>query len=280
LTVAVHTLLHHRALYPPSSFVAARHRGVCAWVNAAVDAVEAQLLRCALRRVALVVFAPRDGAPLERFVFDLDRFPRVAARDRHVPFAPRSGGGGDGDGEEDGDDARRWEEEEEEDGERALRPGNMAEQFRAALAALAFLPRRLAPLPAGCTFNLAVELRDDAAPPPEHPRPWVPVAASLQRHRPGGEEQLEGYGADLGGVLTTPVRAVEAGEMVFEMWVEEARGKMDRLEREAEGDASGGEDVGEKKTASASKRQERDSKASQRRDDHADESGEFSDLSF
>ena len=109
LTVAVHTLLHHRALYPPESFVAARkyncpvrqsrHRGVCDWVNAAVDAVEGQLLRCAVRRVALVVFAPRTGEPLERFVFDLARFPQVAPQDRHVPFAPRDGeeeGGGGG----------------------------------------------------------------------------------------------------------------------------------------------------------------------------------------
>ena len=32
-------------------------------------------------------------------------------------------------------------------------------------------------------------------------------------------------GSDLGGVKTTPVRAVEAGEFVLEMWIEEARGK-------------------------------------------------------
>lgn len=32
-------------------------------------------------------------------------------------------------------------------------------------------------------------------------------------------------GSDLGGVRTTPVRTVEAGEFVMEMWVEEGRGK-------------------------------------------------------
>ena len=34
-----------------------------------------------------------------------------------------------------------------------------------------------------------------------------------------------GRGSDLGGVKTTPVRTVEAGEFLLEMWVEEGRGK-------------------------------------------------------
>ena len=44
----------------------------------------------------------------------------------------------------------------------------------------------------------------------------------------GGKEyegQRVGRGSDLGGVRTTPVRTVEAGEFVMEMWVEEGRGK-------------------------------------------------------
>jgi mitotic spindle assembly checkpoint protein MAD2B len=289
LTVAVHTLLYHRGLYPPASFIAtrkyncavrqSRHRGVCDWVNAAVDAVEAQLLRCAVRRVALVVFAPVDGEPLERFVFDLARFPQVAPQDRHVPFAPRD------DEDEDVDDDKEQEEDEEEDGERALKPGNLAEQFRGALTELAFLPRRLTPLPAGCTFNLAVELRDNAGPPLEHPQPWVPVTPSLQRDGPGVDDKAGSGGADLGGVLTTPVRAVESGEMAFEMWVEETRGKMERIERE---ESESGDEVEKKapqkkktpRGPSSAKSQERGRKATQPRDDSGDDSDEFSDLSF
>jgi mitotic spindle assembly checkpoint protein MAD2B len=295
LTVAVHTLLHHRALYPPESFLAARaygcpvrqsrHRGVCDWVNAAVDAVEGQLLRCAVERVALVVFAPRTGEPLERFIFDLAHFPRVAPQDRHVPFARRGGGGGGGGDEEEDEGEGEEQEEEDCDGERALRPGNLAEQLRGALSAVAFLPRRLAPLPPGCTFNLVVELRDDAEAPLEHPQPWVPVAPSLQRDRPDGEGGRAEGGADLGGVLTTPVRAVESGEMAFEMWVEETRGKMELLRRE-EGESEGEErdEVAQKKTdqagASAKRSQERGRRTTQRRGDSAHDSDEFSDLSF
>lgn len=38
-------------------------------------------------------------------------------------------------------------------------------------------------------------------------------------------EDEGGRGSDLGGVRTTPVRTVEAGEFVMEMWIEEGRGK-------------------------------------------------------
>ena len=54
-TVAVHLILHERNLYPQTSFLKARkynfpvrqsrHPQVCAWINDAVAAVEAELLK-------------------------------------------------------------------------------------------------------------------------------------------------------------------------------------------------------------------------------------------
>jgi mitotic spindle assembly checkpoint protein MAD2B len=40
-----------------------------------------------------------------------------------------------------------------------------------------------------------------------------------------GEREERKRGEDLGGTQTTPIRAVDAGEMVFEMWIEEGRAK-------------------------------------------------------
>ena len=42
-------------------------------------------------------------------------------------------------------------------------------------------------------------------------------------------------GADLGGARTTPIRAVEAGVLRFEMWVEEGKAK---FEMQAQGSGS------------------------------------------
>ena len=67
---------------------------------------------------------------------------------------------------------------------------------------------------------MAIELREAAEKPIGHPQPWVPSQMGLQ----SGDG--EGRGEDLGGVRTTPVRRVEAGEFVMEMWVEEGRGKV------------------------------------------------------
>lgn len=42
---------------------------------------------------------------------------------------------------------------------------NLNEQFRACLLKMAQVMERLSPIPEGCTFTLAVELKDDAAAP-------------------------------------------------------------------------------------------------------------------
>jgi len=50
----------------------------------------------------------------------------------------------------------------------------------------------------------------------------VPSEPELQTRREGDSERI---GKDLGGVKSTAVRAVEAGEFVMEAWIEEGAAK-------------------------------------------------------
>lgn len=79
-----------------------------------------------------------------------------------------------------------------------------------------------------------------------NPQPWVAAEPGLQRERKGGGdgdgEGKEGgkTGRDVGGVKTTPVRRLEAGAFVMEVWVEEGRGKFE----DEKGQGSGGGEEG------------------------------------
>jgi mitotic spindle assembly checkpoint protein MAD2B len=98
-------------------------------------------------------------------------------------------------------------------------------------------------------------------PPIGHPQKWIAADVGLQRGEgrgKGGDEGGEGgergeegkgkekggeggkKGRDLGGVRTTPVRAVEAGAFKMEVWVEEGRGKVELEEAERLGGGVGG----------------------------------------
>lgn len=164
LAVAVHTLLHHRRVYPPETFLLARaynlpvrqsrHPAVCAWVRDAVAAAGAQIRCGAAASVALVLHAPGAFAVVERWVFEL----------RGVPALPDGDGRrhGQGDGEDAGEDGVNW--------------ADVDEALRGALRRVAYMGESIPPPPEGCTFSLAVELRDEALPPIQvsptlHPRP-------------------------------------------------------------------------------------------------------------
>jgi mitotic spindle assembly checkpoint protein MAD2B len=56
----------------------------------------------------------------------------------------------------------------------------------------------------------------------QHPQPWIPSEPSLQT---GEKGQSTRKGSDLGGVKSVPVRLVEAGAFVLEMWIEEGMAK-------------------------------------------------------
>lgn len=60
----------------------------------------------------------------------------------------------------------------------------------------------------------------------KHSQPWIPSEPSLQTSERGESTRV---GTDLGGVKSVPVRLVEAGAFVLEMWIEEGRAKKDEV---------------------------------------------------
>lgn len=95
------------------------------------------------------------------------------------------------------------------------------EQLRGAVRRMAYAGEKMDALPEGCTFTVAVELRDEAAAPIGHPQPWIPSQPGLQ---PATRDRPE-KGHELCGANTTPIRAIEAGPLFFECWVEEGKTK-------------------------------------------------------
>ncbi|KAH8651604.1 DNA-binding protein, partial [Tricladium varicosporioides] len=203
LTVSIHTLLYTRSLYPLDTFITARaynfpvrqnrHPSVCNWVNSTISSISPLLQNNSVARVIFVVYS-EDLEVLERYLFDISRFPIVDSREKMTEF---------------------------EDASRGL-PNivDIEEQLRATIRRLDYTSSKLAPLPENCTYTVAVELRDEALPPIGHPQPWVPSDPNLQVGKRG-----EKLGEDVGGVKTTPVRLVDSGDFVLEMWVEEGRAK-------------------------------------------------------
>ena len=202
LTVAVHTILYERSLYPHTSFLTARrynhpvrqnrHPKVCDWINDAIAAVEIELLKGVVASVAVAIFSKENKA-MERFVFDASRFPAVSAADLDTPLERRDSEGGDVD---------------------VLPQVDMEEQFRAIMSKLTNCQSALKPLPQGCTFTVAVELKPDGDAPMSHPQPWIPAQSGehdASRNAPNS--------------TTIPIRKVQAGDMIFETWIEEGQDK-------------------------------------------------------
>ncbi|KAI1348143.1 HORMA domain-containing protein [Xylaria sp. FL0043] len=241
LTVCIHNILYYRNLYPPTTFLTSRaynlpvhqsrHPAVCAWVRDAVDAARAQLAQGAVERLAVVVYGPNNsgsgGAVMERWMFDVAQFPAWKG-------VPLDGGGGKG--KERADDDNDGGEEVDGGANAAAEPSgeqqqqsskinwtNVDEQLRAAVRRMAYASEKMAPLPEGCTFTVAVELRDEAEAPIGHPQPWVPTQRNLQT----ASKDQPTPGKDVGGAKTTALRAVEAGPLFFECWVEEGQAKLD-----------------------------------------------------
>ncbi|CEJ92282.1 hypothetical protein VHEMI07943 [[Torrubiella] hemipterigena] len=203
LTIATHSILYHRALYPAASFLTARaynlpvhqsrHPGLCTWIRDAVASAADQIRAGAAHALFIVIYSP-TSAVLERWVFDLSSFPASFGDKAKVSRDFKTGDtGGD----------VNW--------------ADVDEALRGALRRIAFRAEGKGKLPEGCTFTIAVELRDEAEPPISHPQVWIPSEPSLQvpSHR------YPHHGTARGGELTTPIRAVQAGPLFFECWVEE-----------------------------------------------------------
>ncbi|KAK3645178.1 hypothetical protein LTR56_009228 [Elasticomyces elasticus] len=187
LTVAIHTILYERSIYPRTSFLSARkynyavrqsrHPKVCEWINDAVGAVETELLKGTVERVAVVIYT-KSLKPTERPA-DLDtQLERRSQDGETVPVLPSV---------------------------------DLEEQFRATMVKLANSGSSLKPLPDGCTFTVAIELKSEGEAPVSHPQPWMPVQPEMKT--PKGEKGAQ--------PVVRPVRAVAAGELMFESWVEE-----------------------------------------------------------
>ncbi|KAG0652927.1 DNA polymerase zeta processivity subunit [Hyphodiscus hymeniophilus] len=215
LVVAFHTILYERGLYPPSTFLLTRaynfpvrqnrHPKVCRWILDAVAAIQAEMVKSTVSRIVFVIYS-EQGEVMERFVFDVERFPVVPEKERLTEFV-REGGEG--------------EDRLKGTGVSAV---DVEEQLRAAVRKLAYCGGKLGELPEGCTYTVVVELKDGVEPPIGHPQPWIPSEPSLQTGKKGDSERI---GSDLGGVKTVPVRAVEAGEFILESWIEEGKSKID-----------------------------------------------------
>lgn len=214
LVVSIHTILYERGIYPASTFISARkynfpvrqnrHPKVCQWVLDAAAAVEAEMLKGTVSKVAVVIYSP-DAQVLERFMFDLSSFPSVPASESLTPFEEVASA-----------------ETNDSEANPKVSLVDVEEQLRATVRKLAYCGSKLGPLPESCTYTVVVELKEEANPPIGHPQPWVPTVPSLQTGEKGSSARI---GRDLGGVRSTPIRAVEAGEFVLEMWIEEGKVK-------------------------------------------------------
>ncbi|KAI1104067.1 DNA-binding protein [Jackrogersella minutella] len=220
LTICIHNILYYRSIYPAETFLTSRaynlpvhqsrHPKVCSWIRDAVDAVKAQLILGAVERVAVVIY-DKQARVMERWMFDLASFPAWTG------FKETGG--------------MRTDEEEEEPAEEAgnIEPGaerkingtDVDEQLRATVGKLAHAGEKMSSLPDGCTFTIAVELRDEAEAPIGHPQPWIPTLSNLQTI----SKENKTPGRDVGGAKMTPVRSVGAGPLFFECWVEEGKAK-------------------------------------------------------
>lgn len=199
-------------------------------------------------KIGIVIFSygADEGAAgsakiMERYMFDVSAFPVVDKGDRNMEIEWES-------------QTPEVSDHEDERGGVAKRGNvkaldvdvdvNLSEQFRAALIALTTRTSMLAPLPPNCSFNISMELKDEAHvdPPVAHPQPWIPVQPSLQKtgrtpmmRDEFDEEEFEAggrtdEGGDLGGARVTPIRSVEAGVFRFETWIEEGKAKFDNTQ--------------------------------------------------
>ena len=105
------------------------------------------MLKGTVKRIVIVIYSEM-GKVMERFIFDVERFPVVLEREENTEYV-RDGG---------------------DEGERMLKGVGVSavdveEQLRAAIKKLAYCGEKLEELPKGCTYTVAVELKDSADPP-------------------------------------------------------------------------------------------------------------------
>ncbi len=166
----------------------------------------------------VVVIYSASAVPLERFLFDVAGFPVVPTSEGLTIFEDDDATAAAAATATTSASASTW-----------ANAADVEEQFRAVMSKLAYCGSSLGTLPERCSFTVCIELKDDVEAPIGHPQPWIPSPPTLQRPTKGASQRV---GQDLGGVKTHPIRTVESGEFVLELWIEEGREKR-RLQEEA-----------------------------------------------
>ncbi|KAK9466569.1 DNA-binding protein [Lipomyces arxii] len=194
LTVSTHTIIYDRGIYPAESFLLARkynfpvrqsrHPQVCDWIRNAVFACLDQMKLGEVRKVSIVILSNADAA-LERFVFDINSFPKVAVEDTRFQMNIK----------------------------------DMEEQFRSCIMKLSQISTTLGKLPPGCTFTMIVELDKDAKAPQGPESPWI-----ASNDQPQDEHQRTALDLSKPPKLW-PLRNIEIGPAAFDVWVEESWAK-------------------------------------------------------
>ncbi|KAK9238116.1 DNA-binding protein [Lipomyces kononenkoae] len=196
LIVSIHTILYEREIYPHETFMLARkynfpvrqsrHPQVCDWVRNAIGACMDQMRRGDVSKVSVVILSSID-IPLERFVFDVTSFPKVALREQHNEMKNVT-----------------------------LNMTDMEEQYRTCIMKLSHTSSILGKLPPECTFTITIELNDDAKAPVGHDSPWVPADSVTQ---------TPGVPLRSGAPRVRPLRNALMGPLSFDIWVEESKAK-------------------------------------------------------
>ena len=188
----------------------------------------------------LIYGPPPKSQPLERYQFSTASFPRIPNAELYTQFLGEEAAASEtSEDAENSEDTAKPESDEASPVTRYRPPpaSDLPEQFRATLSRLSSLS--LDPLPAECTFTVVIELRDeeDVDPPISRDQSWIAAEPAAQKPARGKrlrEEEdncrsTQGFKStrskDRRGVKTTPIRKVEAGAFVMEVWVEEGRGK-------------------------------------------------------
>ncbi|KAL1957394.1 hypothetical protein VTO42DRAFT_6074 [Malbranchea cinnamomea] len=255
LAVSIHQILYLRSIYPQYTFLPvrqfnhpvrqSRHPRVCSWISDACTAVQAQLLKCTVAAVSVVILSVSSNRPLERYTFDMTQMPTIPASDVDTPFERPVGLNGTA------------QQQRQKDSNVV----DLEAQYRAVLARLASACARLTPLPPDEEYlpTLHIVLRPGADAPagmsqeeqlwiaadPEHFDSPCSTQQSLSlsdsdfsgyrsSRKPDGNNTQNGNEKERTSrarAKTVPVRTVDAGEVKLEVWVEEAKGKFEVLDR-------------------------------------------------
>lgn len=191
-----------------------------------MDAVQDQLEKGTVEKVALCIFECDKNEVLERWTFDLRAMPVVDQMEMDIMFESTDGDGAGGEGQP--NDTLR----------RKLNVADLEAQFRAVLSRLNSAAGRIKALPEDreYSFTMTIEVKENADRPVgrlgKEERKWVAAEPeNWADDKDGGDIDTERRRLDKDG-KTVPVRRLEAGELRMEVWVEESKTKFDMINDE------------------------------------------------